>query len=1832
MKPRITTTILVLSLLLALASWEQVRGVKARVMPATLMAALTVTNTNDDGAGSLRQAIMDAAPGDTIDFAVTGTITLTSPLGIGKNLTINGPGAAQVTISGNRLYKGFSISSGAAVAINNLTVANSGDRFAGGGINNGGNLTLTNCTISNNYTASNGVLGGGIYNSGTATIIGCTISGNSAGNGGAIANEGTLIVSDSTLSGNSASSGGGGIYNFLGSSLTMTDCTLSANTGERGGGIYMYFGGVTLTNCTFAGNSVSGSGGGIYNKGSEGSPLYATNCTFTGNSASEGGGIYNEGITGIKNTIIAGNSASSAINGPDLRTIQPVASFGNNLIGTTSGGSGNGPINLTGDTASVISNQNPQLGPLANNGGATKTCALLSCSPATNNGANVATLNGAVDDSATTINVADATFFPGEVGFAIQIDNEQMIVTGKSGNQLTVTRAANSTAAAAHNSGAGVNPAFDQRGAGFSRQFGSAVDIGAFERTGEGCPSTIVTNGNDSGPGSLRDALANAGAGSTITFVNGIGQITLTSTELVISRNVTISGPGANLLTISGNGARRVFTVNSGFPVVFEGLTIANGAAGGDIGGGILNYGNLTIRNSAISGNATSSSGGGIYNANGANLVLLNSTLSGNSCSSGGGIYNGIAGATLTNCTLSGNYASNSGGAIVMCGSGTMVLTNCTISGNIARDGGGIFTCLGSIFYIRNTMIAGNTATGLTPIPDFHGQITSQGYNLIGNNSGGTITPTTGDLIGTPSAPINPLLGPLADNGGPTQTHMLLAGSPAIDAGSAVTDPTTNQPLTADQRGFTRLRDLSVSNASGGDGSDIGAFELQNDHLTINPDSLPNGAVGSPYTQTLNVTGGSGNYLFVLKSGNLPTGLTLSSDGQISGTPPGFGMYTFTVLVTDNTIIDARAERNYSIRITPPSITPPCATAPYGLVAWWRGEGNANDRVGSNHGTLNGSATFSTLAEGYDGRAFKFDGTNGYVALPDNLFPFPTSGTGATPFSFELWFKSAASGGVILGQQTVSPYNTLAGYVPAIYVGTDGKLRVEMFNNGARNPLVSANTVNDNLFFHHVAVTYDGTQQKVYLDGQLMGSRAHTQIGYSSSYKYQLGTGAASGWPGGTSGWFNFNGLIDEPSLYNRALTDQEVLAIFSAYNGGKCVSCPTITATVVGDSSVCTGGFATVYVIISGGVAPYTVTLNNEGETVTGSGPVLVFIVSPTATTTYAVQSASDANGCAVESTGSATVTVTPTESTPTITPGGIASFCQGGSVTLTSSSATGNQWYLDGSPIDGATAQQYVATASGSYTVVVSAGDCSSAASAATTVTVNPIPATPTVAPGGPTSFCAGGSVTLTSSSSSGNQWYKDGNAISGATGQTYNATASGNYTVVVMTSDCPSAASAATSVTANPITATPTISAGGPTTFCTGGSVTLTSSSASGNQWYLDGSPINGATGQSYVASAAGDYRVVVTTSGCQSAPSAATTVMFNPATTITMQPVGQTVNVGQSVTFSVTASGVGLSYQWRKGTANLNGAMSSSYTIPSVSTADAGTYSVVVTGQCGSRTSSGAMLTVSGGIVKADTTTIVTSSSNPATLGSPVSFTAFVSPTTTGTVQFTIDGVNFGPAVALVNGAAGSGSISSLTFGTHTVRATFSGNASYNGSSSNVINQLINLMGLYTTYGNGGWGAEPNGNNAGALLATNFSRVYGNKGVKVGGTKTLTFTSATAVKNFLATSGTPGVLTTSQTNPTAATSAGVFAGQVLALRLNVDFANAGLLPGGVANLKMASGPLMNQTVTQVLTLANTVLGGNTAALPAGMSVADLNQILTQLNQNFNNGITDNGVLKP
>jgi hypothetical protein len=192
------------------------------------------------------------------------------------------------------------------------------------------------------------------------------------------------------------------------------------------------------------------------------------------------------------------------------------------------------------------------------------------------------------------------------------------------------------------------------------------------------------------------------------------------------------------------------------------------------------------------------------------------------------------------------------------------------------------------------------------------------------------------------------------------------------------------------------------------------------------------------------------------------------------------------------------------------------------------------------------------FAPGKVGTGFWFSGSgDDYIALPENLFPMPTGGEGALPFSFELWFQTTASG-VILGQQDLIPFNsTLLGYVPAIYVGTNGFLYAQMFwGDGAQ--LVSPNLVNDGQF-HHLVITYDGAAQSLYLDGQLAGNSPFVQTGYAPVYQYQFGTGYTGGWEATPGQWFPFTGVLDELSLYDRALSSGEVAALFQSGTAGKC-------------------------------------------------------------------------------------------------------------------------------------------------------------------------------------------------------------------------------------------------------------------------------------------------------------------------------------------------------------------------------------------------------------------------------------------------------------------------------------------------------------------------------------------------------------------------------------------------------------------------------------------------------------------------------------------------------
>ena len=378
----------------------------------------------------------------------------------------------------------------------------------------------------------------------------------------------------------------------------------------------------------------------------------------------------------------------------------------------------------------------------------------------------------------------------------------------------------------------------------------------------------MVTNGNDSGPGSLRQAILNALSGDTINFVSSVTAINLTSGELIIEKNLTITGPGADRLTVqrSTNGLDfRIFHISSNTATVsISGITISNGSAIYGSGGGILSLGALTLTDCTISGNQafgdigrgggggvlneaamiishcsiTNNSaigfstpdtqlppaGGGILNDLGGSLIITNSTVSSNSSvfdsinifqslASGGGIQNDGS-MTITNCTISGNSVSGSG-LVTMHGggiwnAGSLQITSSTVVDNSAT--GGNDAAGGGIYGIQPTTIDSSIiALNTAPVgPDFTGagELQSTGYNIVGNNADAVIISQPTDQIGTPAAPIDPLLGPLADNGGPTLTHTLEFGSPAINRGDPAAPP-------RDQRAYSRL---GVP--------DVGAFEL----------------------------------------------------------------------------------------------------------------------------------------------------------------------------------------------------------------------------------------------------------------------------------------------------------------------------------------------------------------------------------------------------------------------------------------------------------------------------------------------------------------------------------------------------------------------------------------------------------------------------------------------------------------------------------------------------------------------------------------------------------------------------------------------------------------------------------------------------------------------------------------------------------------------------------------------------------------------------------------------------------------------------------------------
>ena len=784
------------------------------------LSTLVVVNNNDSGPGSLRQAITDAngnpAP-DVITFApgVTGTINLHSALPtLGAGLDIAGPGAAQLTVRRDTGgdYRIFTLISGTA-RIAGLTIAN-GSEGSGGGVWNTGNLTLENVAISGNHAD----FGGGIVHGdgGTLTVRDSTLADNS---GAAIySGSGQVTLERVLISGNAPpASGAGGIHN-QGATLKMQNSTVTGNTASPNsvGGV-LVGGPTTIENSTIAANSMNGPGG-------------------SANVFVSAGGLT------VKSTIVANpqaGSTSCVISGAT------VTSQGHNLDSANSCGF-NQPTDLT--------NTNPQLVPLADNGGPTKTMALAGTSPALDKG-KAAT--GMTTDQRGNPRPVDLPGIPAAAG-------------------------------------------------------GDGSDIGALEL---GSGGSVVTTTNDSGPGSLRQAIADANGdpASTdpISFAPGVtGTINLQSALPAISGSVDIAGPGADQLTVrrDAGGNYRIFTLNSGVSRI-SGLTVADGSASD--GAGIRNSATLTLEGVVISGN-TGSTGGGI--SNGGTLTVRDSTISGNTTSFSGGGVDNLGTLTLSNSTISGNSTTGAQDDTVggLRNDGTATIENSTIAANtntVSGDAANILRLDGSTTTMKSSIVANPLGGGLNCAAGAESDpLTSQGHNLDSTNSCAFNQPT--DLTNT-----NPQLGPLADNGGPTKTMALPYTSPALDQGKAAAGMST------DQRGQPRPADQEVvDNAAGGDGSDIGAFEaaLDNTAPPVQIDSGPKRHI-KVTTATFEFSTGDPSAKLRCQLGSGVGFTPCTSPKVYSGLAEG--TYRFSVIAIDP--VGNRSEpvrRRFTVDTTPPDV------------------------------------------------------------------------------------------------------------------------------------------------------------------------------------------------------------------------------------------------------------------------------------------------------------------------------------------------------------------------------------------------------------------------------------------------------------------------------------------------------------------------------------------------------------------------------------------------------------------------------------------------------------------------------------------------------------------------------------------------------------------------------------------------------------------------------------------------------------------------------------------------------------------------------------------------
>ena len=818
------------------------------------IAQITVTNTNDSGLGSLRQAVLDASAGSTIIFAITtngNTITLDSEITIDKELTINGNGDDNTIISGDGSSRIFVIADAEDVTINNISFT------SGAASDNGGALSISdtdvlinNCSFTGNTAsgATAGMGGGAVYVTGESevTVNASTFTDNeadgAAGSGGAIlvGTGSNLTVNGSVITENSSMRAGGGIEGNSGASttITLTDVTLDNNSTAtspgNGGGLHITGAGNTVINGgTVNGNTAGAEGGGLWN----GSGMMTIQGTvISGNTASGdgadqgGGGIYN--LSGVLNvnaeTVVSGNTADGD------------AGSGGGILNDM-----NGTLNVT--EAEITGNiSNRAGGGIEDNSGMAGAVTLVDVMISDNTTNNSPGNGGGLH----VTGMGNITITGGMVSGNIAGAEGGGLWNGSGTMNIDGTVITNNTA-----SGNGA----DQGGGGiYNLNAGTLVIANA----------TITNNDADGTLGSGGGILNDVDAELTITdteisgntairagggIEDNSGTSTIVLTNVMLDGN-SVSGPpgnggglhitGAGSATITGGSVSNNSASlqggglwNGSGTMTITDVMIDSNVAGGDAatdgGGGVYNVsGMVEIAASTITSNmadGTSGSGGGIFSADGM-VTIDDSTINLNSANrAGGGIEIVVGDLTINGTAMNNNNVSGSaglpnpgnGGALHISGAAMVDITGGTVNNNSAgREGGGLWNQTGATMNVSNVTIDGNTALGIA---------SDDGGGGIFNN-GGTLNVSASTISNNSAA------GLLAQGGG---IH--------INSGSATVVRTTISGNTALTNGGGIYNNADL---------DINANTITLNSATLNGGGISNNSDTSP-TMTNTIVAGN---------------------------------------------------------------------------------------------------------------------------------------------------------------------------------------------------------------------------------------------------------------------------------------------------------------------------------------------------------------------------------------------------------------------------------------------------------------------------------------------------------------------------------------------------------------------------------------------------------------------------------------------------------------------------------------------------------------------------------------------------------------------------------------------------------------------------------------------------------------------------------------------------------------------------------------------------------------------------------------------------------------